>query len=246
MTERQQEVVSALAARSRDVLSLVALLGVLTGFLWLVTDNTRFRAKFAEMAGVEELRQNQQELKTSQEEIKETQNEILNSISMMRSRYLEIDRARSAEMTKFELTRDGILDRLIALESNKADKTPSIRFLSSGNSITDGRIGGLVTITYSFLKLRDCGRPSPDDFFMDSNGSVFRFEEVSILDEDGKGVPSEPDPLEPQALKYTARIPADRGVVPGVAQGWVIIRAYEDCPWLSPVESPKVVFNITK
>lgn len=229
-SENHHDLLAKVAARGRDLLTLVAVGGFFLGLLLVLSDNLAVREKLSEMVGVAQIKNSQQEIIFK-----------LNTLTERYEDYLKNTAERSANA---EEQRIEILERLEALELNKMDKSPAIRFLNSGNDITDGRPGDIVAVTQTFLKLRDCGRPTVDTLLSDSDGTIFRFEDVSILDETGRGVATPADPNQPQTIRYTARIPDSRGVTSGAALGWVVLANYETCPWLSPVESPKMSFTI--
>lgn len=139
-------------------------------------------------------------------------------------------------------------EKLVAIQQqikSASDDSPAIKFASGGHTISDGPIGGTVSIQYYYYQLRDdCGRSHPEDLFLDVGGRLFHFEDVSVLDNAGRGQFDQADPQLLRSLKYTAKIPDDRGVDPGAAQGWVMIHDYENCPQLDPVLSPKITFTI--
>lgn len=134
--------------------------------------------------------------------------------------------------------------RIEALEAAKVqDGSPAIRFTPRGHTIEDGQPGSVVQITWQYFKLRDCGRPDIDLIFRNGGGRLHRFSSVSVLDQEGRGIASEPDPTMVQTISYTARIPGNEGVHPGRAAGWVRV-TYPDCPGVAPVTSPEVIFSI--
>lgn len=218
------------AARTRDVVQLGVFGAMVLGFGWLLTDNTRVRAFWRDMAGVTELTELQ---RTTHEKVDGQLTMILERMDTM---------AHSLEAAMAD--RDAIRERLLRLEQESAvDKSPALRFMPQGNSITDGRRGDVVTVTVAFVKMRDCGRPSPDHFFMDSASTLFRFQDVSIVDEFGRG-PGVPPSETPQTLKFTARIPKDAAIQLGGATGWVVLRDYERCPHNDAIHSPSMGFDI--
>jgi hypothetical protein len=212
----------------------VVLLGILGTMLVLLSDNVRVRHVLSEAVGVPEakrefnaqfatLQGNMELLLTKADAIAQTQNTATTERLALAARVAALETATTEPLI---------------------DTSPAIRFTPTGHSISDGYIGETVTIEYRFVKLRDCGRPTPDDFFVDAGGTLFRFEDVSIVDEAGRGVAVEPSPNDPQNLRYTATIPAGAGVEAGRASGWVVIRNYEHCPGVAAVASPAVPFEI--
>ena len=138
-----------------------------------------------------------------------------------------------------------LLARVEVLESGRRqDRSPAIQFMRNGSAITDAAPGGTVRITWAFLKLRDCGRPTIDLLFKNGGGRFHRFRDVSVLDDEGRGVAVDPDPTNPQTISYTARIPADDGVEPGIGFGFVRVSYPEACPDVASVKSPEVFFTI--
>ncbi|GGH36406.1 hypothetical protein SAMN05444007_108260 [Cribrihabitans marinus] len=138
-----------------------------------------------------------------------------------------------------------LLGRVEKLEARRArDASPAIRFTNSGSAISDGRPGEIVRLTWSFIKLRDCGRPSIDLLFRNGGDQIHRFRDVSVLDEDGRGVAFDPDPTQAQSISYTARIPAGEGVEPGAGFGYVRVSYPEKCPAVESVQSPRIYFQI--
>jgi hypothetical protein len=220
MTDEPKDLLGKLAARSRDVVTLGAAGALLLSVLYIVLDNVAVRARIGQALGLPEMRL---QLDTISDQL----NQLSHNSASAREERLRI------------------LERIHALEGDDAlDKSPALRFVDQGSSITDGQIGGLVKITWSFIKLRDCGAPKPEDWFFDAEGAQFRFEDVSIVDNFGRGMQMEPDPSRTVQITYTARIPAGRGVVPGQAHGWVVVSNYENCPGLAPVRSPTESFRI--
>jgi hypothetical protein len=121
-------------------------------------------------------------------------------------------------------------------------KEPVIKFLQGGK-ITDGKLGGIVSFTMKSVKLRECGSAQVRVWFKNGSENVHAFEDVSILDRQGMSIRAPANPGEILERSFTARIPNNEGVSPGVAIGWMEV-AYPDCP-LVPVEiSPAMAFQI--
>lgn len=125
------------------------------------------------------------------------------------------------------------------------DQAPSWRFDAVENSITDGMVGGMVEVSVSGFRSRDCGVPMIDVWFVDMSGRYHRFVDVSILDGRGRGVALPVDPARRQELRFSARIPRGEGVALGRAQGYVAVSHPEKCPLLSVVQTSALVFRIS-
>jgi len=124
------------------------------------------------------------------------------------------------------------------------DTTPSWRWSTPDTSISDGAVGGRVEITAAGYKLRDCGVPTVDLYFVNGSGSYHRFEDASILTTDNRGIALLPDPTRLQILTYTARIPADDDVSPGRGLGFISV-TYVDCPLIDAAVAGPLQFRIT-
>lgn len=129
-------------------------------------------------------------------------------------------------------------------KSENRNPSPAIRFPRTGHRITDASVGGFSTMKFSFYKIRDCGAPKLDLYFINGAGVRHRFRKPSIVGSDGRGVNSEVDPLAVQEITYVSQIPADDGVTPGRASGWVEVSYPDKCPAVAPVASPVLTFNI--
>ncbi|WP_406720375.1 hypothetical protein RPE78_09175 [Thioclava litoralis] len=140
-----------------------------------------------------------------------------------------------------------VVERIASLEKAKAlDSSPPIRFASIGNSVSAGRIGGLVFHEWRMRKLRDCGTPRSRAYFVNGGGRVHLFTGKSNSDGDGWTVPM---PLDDtwQVSRFSARIPADDGVEPtgdGLAMAFLVVDWPEKCPNVPPLRSPEVPFRI--
>lgn len=140
----------------------------------------------------------------------------------------------------------GLVERVELLENRKSSRTkPALRFHRTGHEISDGVIGGQVYLTWRFYKQAECGRPQVDVWLRNGGGVIHRFRDVSILDRTGRGIVFPVDENSVQEITYTAKIPPDESVKPGLAFGWVVI-AYPDCPLVKAVTSPEVPFNIVE
>jgi len=134
--------------------------------------------------------------------------------------------------------------RLAALELALASSTESpIIFEDTGNTATDGMIGGVIDLRFNAVKSRNCGRPSISVRFRDAGGFVHAFDTMGLLDDAGRG-PSLPVRAAPQVVAFRARIPPGFAVDPGNAQAWLEFGNYEQCPNAASVRSPEVPFRI--
>lgn len=146
---------------------------------------------------------------------------------------------------------DAVVERLeqtvAALgQSIAADLSDSWRFSPPDTSISDGVIGGEIIVTAGGWKLRDCGVPVVDLYFVNGNGIYHRFEDASVLTTDGRGIAFPVDPTRLQKITYTARIPSDDNVKPGRAQGWISVTYPDKCPAVPPAVAGPMQFRITE
>ena len=125
-------------------------------------------------------------------------------------------------------------------------RTPSWRFDGLSTNISDGPIGGYVDITAGGFKLADCGVPVVDLYFINGDEIYHRFEDVTLLTEEGRGVAFSVDPSRIQTIKYRARIPADDGVTPGRGRGFISVTYPDACPHNEPVVAGPLYFRITQ
>jgi hypothetical protein len=154
----------------------------------------------------------------------------------------EIDRLESV-VTQFETQ---FADSVSRIEGVVAGSTaPSWRFSLPDTSISDGAIGGTVRVTAGGFKLRECGIPRVDLYFVNGSGIFHRFETVSLLSEDNRGVAFPVDPDRLQQVSYTARIPDDDGVTPGRARGFIAVTYPDNCPNVQEVVAGPLQFRIT-
>ena len=121
---------------------------------------------------------------------------------------------------------------------------PAWRFDPVETSISDGEIGELVKITSAGFKLRECGVPVIDVYFVNGGGVFHRFQDPSILSEDGRGVSLPTDPSRLQLITYTAKIPNQDGVSPGRGLGYISITYPDKCPNVAPSVAGPLQFRI--
>lgn len=135
-----------------------------------------------------------------------------------------------------------VLAELQATEDR--DPSPAIKFPRTGHKIADGRVGDFVQMTFTYFKMRECGAPKLDLYFINGSGIRHRFARPSILDADGRGVNSEVNLVTPQTISYVSQIPANDGVTSGDASGWVEVSYPELCPAVKTAASPVLSFTI--
>ena len=145
-----------------------------------------------------------------------------------------------------ELTRtvDAMDKRLSDADSiGGLSSDPVIKFSGEGNFITDARPGQLVTFTIRSVKLRECGRAEVNAWFKNGIKVAHAFEDLSIVDDNGRSIRAPANLGEVLERSFTARVPNSEGVTPGIATGWLEI-SYPDCPRV-PVEiSEGITFQI--
>lgn len=124
-------------------------------------------------------------------------------------------------------------------------RSPSWRFDAQGTTITDGRVGGSVVITAAGYKLRECGTPRVDLYFINGGGIYHRFQGSSLLSPDGRGVAFPVSPDRVQSVRYVATIPADDGVTPGRASGYIAVSYPDGCPQVPEVVAGPLQFRIS-
>lgn len=119
---------------------------------------------------------------------------------------------------------------------------PILKFLE-GSYITDGRMGSVVTFNIRFVKLRECGNAELSAWFQNGVKAIHAFEDISIIDQTGRATRAPASPGEVIERTWTARIPNDDGVTPGLGQGWIEV-SYPDCPLVPVATSQKIPFQI--
>lgn len=96
--------------------------------------------------------------------------------------------------------------------------------------ISDGDIGGEVLVRAAGRKLRDCGSPLVDIYFVNGEQRFHRFQNVSILDTDGRGPALPASPEEVITINFTAEIPRREGIFSGRASGFITFSYPDLCP----------------
>jgi len=134
------------------------------------------------------------------------------------------------------------VNEIIAITT--VDLTPSWVFDPVDTAISDGDIGGPVTVTASGYKMRDCGIPIVDMYFANGNNIYHRFSAVSLLTPDNRGIAVTVDPARIQKITYIAIIPDDDNVKPGRAAGFISLYYPDKCPKVDPIIAGPLQFRI--
>lgn len=163
-----------------------------------------------------------------------------------------LDLRREVQETSSQLSRmDTVVERLeeniTRLSEAVAQNTaPSWRFSPPDTFISDGRIGGTVQITAGGFKLRECGIPRVDLYFVNGGGVYHRFIDASVLTAGNRGIAFPVDPDRVQTVRYTATIPEDDNVTPGRANGFISVTYPDGCPSVEEVVAGPLQFRITR
>jgi predicted house-cleaning noncanonical NTP pyrophosphatase (MazG superfamily) len=218
------------ASATASILGLAAMLYAAGAQIWQMQADVQYLVDEMRRQQLQEQKRKDEaeKLQIKQQQMQDELQDILNSISSM----IKVQ-SQNAQ-------------RIEAFEKQKAqDISPAIRFTQRGHGIEDGPPGGTVEITWQYVKLRDCGPPRIDLWLRNGGGRIHRFQNISVIDSQGRGIVSATDRFMSQSISYTARIPSDEGIETGRAAGWVVVR-YPDCPGVEPVTSPEVTFAITE
>lgn len=131
-------------------------------------------------------------------------------------------------------------------EQSQKSTAPSWRFDPVDTRISDGVIGGSVTIKAAGYKLRECGVPIVDLYFVNGDDVFHRFINSSLLSMANRGValPVRPDRL--QVVSYTAVIPPNDNVKPGRANGYIALTYPDRCPSVPPEIAGPIPFRISQ
>ena len=125
--------------------------------------------------------------------------------------------------------------------------TPPVQFSAKGNSVSTGRIGGVVYQSWLIRKERDCGIPRSRAYFVNGGGRTHLFRDKSNADEAGYVAPLLVDG-DWQRVSFSARIPDNEGVQPtsdaDLASAFLVVDWPEKCPNVPPLRSPEVPFRI--
>lgn len=159
---------------------------------------------------------------------------------------LQIETSKSAaHLDRLDKVVERLEKNVTALgEAVAQNVAPSWRFSLPDTSISDGRIGGKVTITAGGYKLRECGIPRVDLYFINGGGAYHRFVKSSLLSETNRGVALPMDPDRLQIISYTAEIPADDGVSPGRGHGYISVTYPDNCPGVREETAGPLQFRI--
>ena len=151
----------------------------------------------------------------------------------------------AAHLDRMDAVVEKLEDNVVALAASiQRSAAPSWRFDLPETSISDGSIGGVVRINAAGYKLRECGIPRVDLYFINGGGIYHRFEAASLLTADSRGVAFPVAPDRVQSVTYTARIPADDNVSPGRAQGFIAVTYPDNCPEVEEVVAGPLQFRI--
>lgn len=154
-------------------------------------------------------------------------------------------RAAEGSVSRLDASVERLEEVVSGLNTNAAiDTSPAWRFSVPDTTITDGRVGDFVTIRTVGWKLRECGVPRYDVYFVNGEGIFHRFQQVSALDPLNRGVPLDVNLIRPQEVSFRARIPGDEGIKDGRANGYVSISYPELCPRVEPATIGPLQFRI--
>jgi hypothetical protein len=244
--EQKKGLLDTLAAPAQKLITLAALIGLLfTGFTYV-------RNGLPDAAGTNQLRvEITNNLKSQTDGLLNLKDQLQDFTGTI----TENSKVAATQRDELKRSVDGLIDRVIKLEkvvNTDINPAPAIRFYSVGNKIESLiedepiRIGDFVRLTYSYNKLRDCGKSEPDDLLVDMNGVIAHFERVSVLDPNGKGLSTPVDPTLRNEITYTAQIPPNVGLVAGPAVAYVSITYdHEKCPAVDVIESPRIPFTLS-
>jgi hypothetical protein len=238
-----------LGQHSRDTASIVLLVVSLSGVWWVLKNNTVFQKGVADIAGVTELKLEVAGLRQAIED--STKQTVMLGDQLQRYTEDSIERSRVASQE-----RDAVAQRVARMErtlNTNQDTLPAIKYSEFGNRIealSPGepiRIGDYVRLTWRLVKMRECGEATARDFIVDVNGVTAQLVGVSTRDQQGRGLVLPPDPNAVREITYTARIPKDAGLSPGVASVWIAIRYDPNaCPKAASLESPRISFYLAE
>jgi hypothetical protein len=130
-------------------------------------------------------------------------------------------------------------------ETQTAQSAPAWRWEPPAVQISDGEIGGFVAVQAAGYKLRECGAPALDLYFINGGNLFHRFADVSIINDNGRAITLPTDPDRVQVVNFTARIPGDDGVQPGRAQAYMTVTYPDLCPNVRAETFGPIQFRIT-
>lgn len=120
------------------------------------------------------------------------------------------------------------------------------RFSIPDTFISDGGLGAQVAIRTAGFKLRECGVPVIDLYFVDEDEIYHRFQNPSILTSDGRAVAFPVDATRLQSLNYLATIPENENIRLGRARGYVSMTFPVSCPHVPPSIAGPLHFRIAE
>jgi hypothetical protein len=153
--------------------------------------------------------------------------------------------ALSEELERNNSTLEDVLVKVENIETGQNySPDPPIKFTVDGNTITDGDVGQLVVFDISYIQEKNCGRPFIIAAFRNGNNIIHTFEDLSIVDMNGRGLTSPASDGQILTRRFTARIPADSGVKHGTAIGWLEFGPWPSCQNAPAIYSPRMTFRI--
>lgn len=155
--------------------------------------------------------------------------------------------AQGARLERFESSLNALSSSVESVaQAVREDGSPSWRFSLPDTRIEDGSIGGTVQISSAGYKLKECGIPVVDLYFVDMRGVFHRFVDASVLSIDNRGIALPVDPRALRQIRYTAQIPANDEVTPGRAEGFISITYPDKCPRAPAAVAGPLQFRISK
>jgi hypothetical protein len=138
-----------------------------------------------------------------------------------------------------------VLEKVLTLETGENySAAPVMTFTVDGNEISDGGPGQLVVFDISYIQLRNCGRPFIIAAFRNGNNIIHTFEDLSVVDVNGRGLTSPVSDGQILHRRFTARIPADEGVKDGDATAWLEFGPFPSCQNAATIYSPRMPFRV--
>lgn len=169
-------------------------------------------------------------------------------IETLQSEITENTEARmefGGQLDRLEQAVSDLSQSLVQLvEKQTARSLPSWRFSVPDTHVSDGPIGGSVIVTASGFKLRDCGVPVIDLYFVGRDGIYHRFLTSSVVNASGRGIALPVRPADRQVVRYSVTIPDDENVQVGRAMATISVTYPERCPTLEPAVASNLQFRI--
>lgn len=155
--------------------------------------------------------------------------------------------ANASNIDKLDKAVDKMGEAISVLSDQLASgQEPAWVFIHGATSVGDGKIGSPVSIVAVGRKLRECGVPRVDLYFIDAAGNFHRFSRPSVLSPDGRGIVLPVRPDENQTVSYTAIIPDDEHVTPGRAQAFISLTYPDGCPNVREAVAGPLQFRIER